>query len=136
MQPECKNLGFGVPSLMADDKPCPLLQPSLKRSPHSSNKKLFGSTSFFVKVAKSMNLFCFASSLHKSDELKNCPLSNYRHFFFRFVKMGSRSIPLLRFSHLFSKFKSYFKILSPTKCLVWLSFHFGLHKIWFKTQHY
>ena len=26
---DCKNLGFGVPSLMAADEPCPLLQPSL-----------------------------------------------------------------------------------------------------------
>ena len=29
MQPDCKNLGSGVPSLMAADKPCLQLQPSL-----------------------------------------------------------------------------------------------------------
>ena len=29
LQPDCKNLGSGVPSLKAAGKPCPLLQPSL-----------------------------------------------------------------------------------------------------------
>ena len=29
LQPDCKNLGSGVPILMAADKPCPHLQPSL-----------------------------------------------------------------------------------------------------------
>ena len=29
LKPDCKNLGSGVPSLMAADKPCLLLQPSL-----------------------------------------------------------------------------------------------------------
>ena len=29
LQPDCKNLDSGFPILMAADKPCPLLQPSL-----------------------------------------------------------------------------------------------------------
>ena len=29
LQPDCKNSGSGVPSLMAADKPCPQLQPTL-----------------------------------------------------------------------------------------------------------
>ena len=29
LRPDCKNLGSGVPSLRAADKPCPQLQPSL-----------------------------------------------------------------------------------------------------------
>ena len=33
LQPDCKNLGSGVPSLMAADKLCPQLQPSLVRMP-------------------------------------------------------------------------------------------------------
>ena len=30
LRPDCKNLGSGVPILMAADKPCPQLQPSLR----------------------------------------------------------------------------------------------------------
>ena len=50
LQPDCKNLGSGVPILMAADKPCPQLQPSLipKPSTYSYDKNFWSKLLVFL----------------------------------------------------------------------------------------
>ena len=73
MQPNCKNLSSGVPSLMTDDKPCPQLQPSLALSqylnfligkkPLRKGKKkqlIFQKSGYFCNVFSSQNQYYWA----------------------------------------------------------------------------
>ena len=56
LRPDCKNLGSGVPSLMAADKPCPQLQPSLVK-----RQKLSAEIQYLQEYG--FEKFCFWKSI-------------------------------------------------------------------------
>ena len=70
LQPDCKNLGSGVPSLMVADKPCPQLQPSLLCwSLHGfSGRSIRGHRNMFVLGISKSRLF--AIRINKSVQSK------------------------------------------------------------------
>ena len=56
LQPDCKNLGSGLPSLMAADKPCPQLQPSLLLSRSTAQDSLHLRSSNLSHLITSQNI--------------------------------------------------------------------------------
>ena len=61
LRPDCKNFGSGVPSLMAADKPCPQLQPSLllEQFFFTVGQNNFGKQNTVCKNKKIISIFVF-----------------------------------------------------------------------------
>ena len=61
LQPDSKNLGSGIPNLMAADKPCPQLLASLKPNHYHANMNVSFFDGFITIIAYSCNCaFCIS----------------------------------------------------------------------------
>ena len=106
--PDCKNLGFGVPSLTAADNPCPQLQPFLVLTPlwyaMQKNKRLTppsclqhdnaeeDKTCFKWKVVQRGN-----KDIHCTVSKRYINRLGYSYNFFRFLKWKRcNSVALLK----------------------------------------